>query len=231
MSFSSSPFLNTETHPKDEVHVMTKHEFMQPEPVTSSSSTSPTTYEGAITPTGEINWDCPCLQGMAHGPCGPSFRTAFSCFVYSTEEPKGMECLVPFQAMQECFKAHPEIYSEELSEETFEEDGEHQATKDETEGEGDLENKDELQAQHVSWDDIPKVIPSKTSSSSSSSSNVIGETVKEEENGYYPAAISTPSSLPGSTYGESSSHLNTMEEGPDPARQAALASTSSSVLT
>lgn len=54
--------------------------------------------EGAFNPeTGEINWDCPCLGGMAHGPCGEEFKAAFSCFVYSTEEPKGMECIDKFQ--------------------------------------------------------------------------------------------------------------------------------------
>ena len=47
--------------------------------------------------TGEINWDCPCLGGMAHGPCGPEFREAFSCFVYSKEEPKGMDCIEKFK--------------------------------------------------------------------------------------------------------------------------------------
>ena len=47
--------------------------------------------------TGEINWDCPCLGGMAHGPCGEDFKTAFSCFVYSEEEPKGMDCIEKFQ--------------------------------------------------------------------------------------------------------------------------------------
>jgi intermembrane space import and assembly protein 40 len=54
--------------------------------------------QGAFNPeTGEINWDCPCLGGMAHGPCGEEFKAAFSCFVYSTEEPKGMECIDKFQ--------------------------------------------------------------------------------------------------------------------------------------
>lgn len=47
--------------------------------------------------TGEINWDCPCLGGMAHGPCGEEFRAAFSCFVYSNEEPKGIECIEKFK--------------------------------------------------------------------------------------------------------------------------------------
>lgn len=54
--------------------------------------------EGAFNPeTGEINWDCPCLGGMAHGPCGEDFKTAFSCFVFSEEEPKGMDCIEKFQ--------------------------------------------------------------------------------------------------------------------------------------
>lgn len=47
--------------------------------------------------TGEINWECPCLGGMAHGPCGPEFREAFSCFVFSKEEPKGIDCIDRFK--------------------------------------------------------------------------------------------------------------------------------------
>ncbi|PGH05776.1 hypothetical protein GX51_02747 [Blastomyces parvus] len=74
--------------------------------------------EGAFNPeTGEINWDCPCLGGMAHGPCGEEFRAAFSCFVYSTEEPKGMDCIEKFEGMQNCFRQHPEIYPTETEEE------------------------------------------------------------------------------------------------------------------
>ncbi len=54
--------------------------------------------QGAFNPeTGEINWDCPCLGGMAHGPCGEDFKAAFSCFVFSAEEPKGMDCIDKFQ--------------------------------------------------------------------------------------------------------------------------------------
>ncbi|KAL4905186.1 hypothetical protein BDW74DRAFT_153188 [Aspergillus multicolor] len=64
--------------------------------------------------TGEINWDCPCLGGMAYGPCGEEFRAAFSCFVYSEEEPKGMDCIDKFKGMQDCFRAHPEHYGAEL---------------------------------------------------------------------------------------------------------------------
>lgn len=54
--------------------------------------------QGAFNPeTGEINWDCPCLGGMATGPCGEEFKAAFSCFVYSKEEPKGMDCIDKFK--------------------------------------------------------------------------------------------------------------------------------------
>ena len=71
--------------------------------------------EGAFNPaTGEINWDCPCLGGMAHGPCGEEFRAAFSCFVFSEDEPKGMDCIDRFKGMQECFRAHPDVYAAEL---------------------------------------------------------------------------------------------------------------------
>ncbi|KAL1972738.1 hypothetical protein VTN31DRAFT_7152 [Thermomyces dupontii] len=64
--------------------------------------------------TGEINWDCPCLGGMAYGPCGEEFRAAFSCFVYSKEEPKGMDCIDKFKAMQDCFRQHPDVYGSQL---------------------------------------------------------------------------------------------------------------------
>lgn len=71
---------------------------------------------GAFNPvTGEINWDCPCLGGMAHGPCGPEFREAFSCFVFSEEEPKGINCVEKFKGMQTCFREHPEIYGDGMN--------------------------------------------------------------------------------------------------------------------
>lgn len=71
--------------------------------------------EGAFNEeTGEINWDCPCLGGMAHGPCGEQFRAAFSCFVFSKEEPKGVDCIEHFKTMQNCFREHPDVYGAEL---------------------------------------------------------------------------------------------------------------------
>ncbi|ETS75861.1 hypothetical protein PFICI_12805 [Pestalotiopsis fici W106-1] len=80
--------------------------------------------QGAFNPeTGEINWDCPCLGGMAHGPCGEEFKAAFSCFVYSKEEPKGMDCIDKFQHMQDCFRLHPEVYGDELADDEEETPG------------------------------------------------------------------------------------------------------------
>jgi len=70
---------------------------------------------GAFDPvTGEINWDCPCLGGMAYGPCGMQFREAFSCFVYSKEDPQGIDCVEKFKAMQDCFRENPDVYGEEI---------------------------------------------------------------------------------------------------------------------
>ncbi|EKM54124.1 uncharacterized protein PHACADRAFT_257746 [Phanerochaete carnosa HHB-10118-sp] len=70
---------------------------------------------GAFNPeTGEINWDCPCLGGMAHGPCGMQFREAFSCFVFSEKDPKGIDCVEKFKAMQDCFREHPEVYADDI---------------------------------------------------------------------------------------------------------------------
>ncbi|KAF8856347.1 hypothetical protein BDZ45DRAFT_654261 [Acephala macrosclerotiorum] len=91
--------------------------------------------QGAFNPeTGEINWDCPCLGGMAHGPCGPEFREAFSCFVYSKEEPKGVECIEKFKGMQDCFRQHPEMYGSELEDDEEEVEQEIRAQQAEKEG-------------------------------------------------------------------------------------------------
>jgi intermembrane space import and assembly protein 40 len=73
-------------------------------------------YEGLIKSSGEINWDCPCLQGMADGPCGEEFKSAFSCFHYSEAEIKGADCVPQFRDMQICFSKYPEIYGKEEDE-------------------------------------------------------------------------------------------------------------------
>ena len=65
---------------------------------------------GLIQPNGDINWGCPCLGGMATGPCGVEFREAFTCFHYSTADPKGSDCLEPFRQMSECMSQYPNVY-------------------------------------------------------------------------------------------------------------------------
>ncbi|GMM29309.1 Mia40 protein [Martiniozyma asiatica (nom. inval.)] len=90
---------------------------VQPEAETEGSSAEEGQQSAYNEETGEINWDCPCLGGMADGPCGEEFKAAFSCFVYSQEEPKGIECIEKFKGMQDCFRKYPEVYSEELRDE------------------------------------------------------------------------------------------------------------------
>lgn len=65
---------------------------------------------GLILANGEINWNCPCLGGMATGPCGLEFRDAFSCFHYSTADPKGSDCYDAFKTMQSCMSEYPALY-------------------------------------------------------------------------------------------------------------------------
>ncbi|KAJ2000112.1 Oxidoreductase [Coemansia thaxteri] len=90
--------------------------------------------------TGEINWDCPCLGGMAQGTCGEQFKAAFSCFVFSEEEPKGMDCVEAFKAMQDCFRAHPEEYANEINEEDEEVDNEINEENKEVDNDTDVED-------------------------------------------------------------------------------------------
>ncbi|KAG1734719.1 uncharacterized protein EDB91DRAFT_1146505 [Suillus paluster] len=106
---------------------------------------------GAFNPvTGEINWDCPCLGGMAHGPCGPQFREAFSCFVYSEKEPKGIDCVEKFKAMQTCFREHPDVYGEEIMDDDDEEESQGQATSSDVQiSEAEAATLDNVAQEHV----------------------------------------------------------------------------------
>ena len=65
---------------------------------------------------------------MASGPCGEQFKSAFSCFHYSTEDVKGSDCVNQFRAMQECMQKYPDLYPQDEEEEEEEEQqqpGEH----------------------------------------------------------------------------------------------------------
>lgn len=98
---------------KDSVHILKDSSSA---PSSSGSQSLEESQKEAYNPeTGEINWDCPCLGPMVQPPCGDKFKAAFSCFVYSTEEPKGLDCIEQFREMQKCFQQYPEIYGEELS--------------------------------------------------------------------------------------------------------------------
>jgi ATP-dependent RNA helicase DHX57 len=67
---------------------------------------------------------------MAQGPCGEEFKAAFSCFVYSEAEPKGLDCVEKFKGMQDCFRLHPDVYGDEIDDEEEEEEEEEQAKEE-----------------------------------------------------------------------------------------------------
>lgn len=100
-----------ETQAKDEVFFMSEEEEDAME-ITEERAQTPLRQDvgEAVGPDGKIDWDCPCLAGMAEGPCADKFKEAFSCFVYSTEEPKGADCIQHFEAMHDCLVAHPDYY-------------------------------------------------------------------------------------------------------------------------
>ena len=54
------------------------------------------------------------------------FREAFSCFHYSTADPKGSECVEKFAEMQKCMQQYPELF-EKTEEPKMEEEEEEQA--------------------------------------------------------------------------------------------------------
>ncbi|XP_037092211.1 mitochondrial intermembrane space import and assembly protein 40-B-like [Pollicipes pollicipes] len=92
---------------KDKIIFLTKEDYDQPGTIELGEDEQPA---GLIGADGEINWNCPCLGGMATGPCGVEFREAFSCFHYSSAQPRGSDCYEPFQKMHECMQSYPELY-------------------------------------------------------------------------------------------------------------------------
>ncbi|KAJ8257171.1 hypothetical protein GJAV_G00182640 [Gymnothorax javanicus] len=100
---------------KDRIIFVTKEDHEAPSNAELIAEDPDDPYEehGLILPNGDINWNCPCLGGMASGPCGEQFKSAFSCFHYSQEEVKGSDCLEQFRGMQECMQRYPELYPQE----------------------------------------------------------------------------------------------------------------------
>lgn len=95
---------------KDQVIFASKEDMLKPSEAIINLDDDDDQQPGLILPNGDINWDCPCLGGMATGPCGTHFRDAFSCFHYSKAEPKGSDCYEAFLTMQECMSGYPELY-------------------------------------------------------------------------------------------------------------------------
>lgn len=100
---------------KDRIIFVTKedHEAPSNAELIADDPNDPYEDQGLILANGDINWNCPCLGGMASGPCGQQFKDAFSCFHYSNEEVKGSECIDNFRNMQECMQKYPELYPQE----------------------------------------------------------------------------------------------------------------------
>lgn len=94
---------------KDIIIFATKEDHSTPSTV---ELPDPDPNPGLILDDGTINWNCPCLGGMATGPCGVQFREAFSCFHYSTDEPKGVNCFDQFKTMQDCMANYPSLYKQ-----------------------------------------------------------------------------------------------------------------------
>ncbi|KAK2353284.1 mitochondrial intermembrane space import and assembly protein [Trifolium repens] len=61
--------------------------------------------------------DCPCIADLKNGACGSQFSEAFLCFLKSTSEEKGSDCVNPFVALQNCIKANPNAFSKDILEE------------------------------------------------------------------------------------------------------------------
>ncbi|CAL9704425.1 unnamed protein product [Knipowitschia caucasica] len=105
---------------KDRIIFVTKeeHELPSNAELVADDPNDPYEEQGLILHNGDINWNCPCLGGMASGPCGSQFKEAFSCFHYSKEEVKGSECIDHFRNMQECLQKYPELYPQDDERET-----------------------------------------------------------------------------------------------------------------
>lgn len=61
--------------------------------------------------------ECPCIADLRSGPCGVQFSEAFVCFLKSTAEEKGSDCVHPFVALQKCIKTNPDAFSKDVLEE------------------------------------------------------------------------------------------------------------------
>ncbi|RCV07474.1 hypothetical protein SETIT_1G247700v2 [Setaria italica] len=73
--------------------------------------------EESIDVTVQKALECPCLDDLKRGPCGSQFIDAFSCYLKSTKEEKGSDCVDPFIALQNCIRGNKEAFIKEILEE------------------------------------------------------------------------------------------------------------------
>ncbi|XP_039263634.1 mitochondrial intermembrane space import and assembly protein 40-like [Styela clava] len=100
---------------KDIIIFATEDDLSSPSTVTllpDNPSDVDTSHEGAILPNGDINWDCPCLGNLPNGPCGPSFREAFTCWVENRDDQDSFaeKCFDNFSKWEDCLSENRDIY-------------------------------------------------------------------------------------------------------------------------
>lgn len=55
--------------------------------------------------------ECPCVAELRDGPCGKAFSDALVCFIKSTAEEKGSDCVYSFLTMQACMLENPDAFA------------------------------------------------------------------------------------------------------------------------
>ncbi|GFS39692.1 Cox19-like CHCH family protein [Actinidia rufa] len=99
-------------------------------PVADDNSTQPPSMEsllaeaaafgenenGSLDEKAQKALECPCIADLRNGPCGSQFSEAFLCFLKSTAEEKGSDCVRPFVNLQSCIKANPNAFAKDILE-------------------------------------------------------------------------------------------------------------------
>ncbi|KAH1204440.1 Mitochondrial intermembrane space import and assembly protein 40 [Glycine max] len=83
---------------------------------TTHHSSNPTSVESVLSveEMTQKALECPCVADLRTGSSGSQFSEAFLCFVKSTSEEKGSDCVHPFVALQSCIKANPDAFSKDI---------------------------------------------------------------------------------------------------------------------
>jgi len=84
--------------------------------------------------------ECDCVAELRDGPCGTQFSEAFFCFLTSTAEEQGSDCIKPFIAMQLCMSSHPTAFTQYTGDEHMHERTDQESSKDDTDGHEFLSN-------------------------------------------------------------------------------------------